>query len=194
MIRNLSNNQMLVLRELAKYDDRATSVQIGTGASHHLSKGMRPITIGKVLSNLQKLGLVKGTKEPKEHSYRWQITESGRALLNGEMLQASPITTQVSTGPKISALEPAPPPPTTPDHFVFVVSEQKLADMLTTRLGSNTEDIALFKSRVRTLEMTITEIKRQMDLLRRERDTALEMAGYMEKRIASINEALRGTL
>ncbi len=179
-IRNLNDSQAKVLRELSKHDNRMLATDL------HID-GMKGPAIGKTLSNLQREGLVEGTKGPKEHSYRWIITESGKSLLSGEMLQASPqITTQIAA--------PDAPPPTKPDHFVFIVSEQKLQDMLISRLGSGAEENVLLKARIRTLEMTLTEIKRQMDVLRRERDTALEMAEYMEKRIASINEALRGTL
>ena len=192
---------MSVLTELVQHEGRVRTSEL------HIDD-MKGIIIGKVLSNLQRMGLADGTKRPKEHVHLWEATESGRALVNSELLQAQELPDPDLEFEAVKAVEPKkvkphipdyiPPepdiPPTTPDHFVFIVSEQKLQDMLLSRLGSGAEDFALLKARIKTLEMTIVENKRQMDLLRRERDTALEMAEYLEAKVNKINEALKGMM
>lgn len=186
-IRNLSQNQTAILKELAQHDYYVSTSEI------HID-GLKSNTIGRILFSLLNTGLVERHKGPKEHIYRWKIIESGRSLVDGTMLQAS-VQGPVKEAPKttsVAAIDA--PPPAAPDHFVFVVSEQKLQDMLLSRLGSGAEENALLKARIKTLEMTITEIKKQMDLLRRERDTALEMAEYMEKKMGIIHDALKDKL
>lgn len=173
-------------------------VDIEMNASDIKINDIRSVVIGKQLFLLQRLGLVSSVKNKGDKTYRWSITEYGIEYRKDNHAQEIkdhvyiPSQRIPSQRMKVTSVGRSDIPPTTPDHFVFVVSEQQIISMLSSRLGVSADEVSMLRQRVRTLEQTLIEYKKQVDLFKRERDTALEMAESLEDRINQIDKALKG--
>lgn len=168
-------------------------VDIEMNASDIKINDINPVVIGKQLFLLQRLGLVSSVKNRGDKIYRWSITEYGIEYRKDNNVQEIKDHVYIpSQRMEVTAVGRSDIPPTTPDHFVFVVSEQQIISMLSSRLGVSADEVSVLRQRVRTLEQTLIEYKKQVDLFKRERDTALEMAESLEDRINQIDKALKG--
>lgn len=158
----LSHNKQTVLTVLYNHDHAMTSADIAAETSDMTIPG-----IGTTASLLRRTGLVRNISDDR-HVAIWEITGKGRDVyrgsINGSELSSDPAPVKEVhlTGSNL--------PPTVPDHFVYVVSEDKLAQMLSSRLGVNADEINLLRARVRTLEQSLTESERTVEMLRRRLD------------------------
>lgn len=173
-------------------------------------EGLSTSVVGKVLSNLHRLGYVEKVKEGYTHS--WRITPSGADAVESGSINTPEVPArgfsrkQTGAGNDMSVLNPPIPvigvgdvsiPPTTPDHFVFVVSEQKLSDMLMARFGGNPNETDLLKQRVKLLESTIAdmqdsifELRAKNNQLKGDLEAAFGMAEAAENNLRAINDII----
>ena len=106
-------NDNTILRELLRQGSEILSRDIKIPR-------LKTIYIGKTLSDLQKRGFVVKHYDGKTN--RWSISDLGK-----DQLKSSEQT--------LTSLSGSDAPPVTPDHFIFLVSEEKLAKMMSARLG-----------------------------------------------------------
>ncbi len=185
--RALTANEKTLLTKLANLGKpvRAPEIQI---------EGLRSVHVGKVAHNLQRLGLTQSTKDKYVHV--WSITDLGleavQDLDNGTTPDLSRPTSPISRKKPVRkvSISGTGMAPVDPQNLVYVVSEGRLAEILSAHLGLGSDEMKLLRARVRTLEATITENAKMIDRLKREREAALDLAEQAEERMKQM-KALR---
>lgn len=199
----LNKVEIAVLNALNKVDKptRAMDLNIDKDIKVNIQ------TIGKTSDNLRKRGLTTSIKEG--HYKVWSITDAGIDALIASNLQAqngagadvdveSVVDTTGTSGTidtpdhDVNAdggtilLSGYDAPPVMPDHFIFVVSDDKLASMLSSRIGVDKDEIKLLKARIATLEECIVQNNRMIKSLKKDRDAAMRLASEAERKYSEM--------